>query len=479
MRVSCLTVVLIMTLLAMRSFAQPDARPGEPVVRYDGYRVVSIVIRDFRDVRTLESIGIEPFGCEVRHDQANDFLVPPDRFDALVATGMPHVVTIHDLQPLIDAERARLSAPIARDASWFQDYKNLSAVEDYMDELAALRPDLVTQIDLGISLEGRPIKGLRISNDAVDLGRCKPAILLNSIQHAREWITVMNAMFVADHLVRNYDDDAYVRFLTDNAVFYIVPVMNPDGYVHTWTVNRFWRKNRRPNPGGSFGVDLNRNWGYQWGLSLPGGAGGSPFGSSDVYWGTGPFSEPETQRVRDFVLTHPEIKAHNDIHSYGQMILWSWGWSPTPIFNAPEWNDIGQEMNARINAVHGKTYTYGPIYTVIYPVSGSSVDWFYGTRSGILSMSYELRGPNFAPPPSEILLCAQEILPATHFQAEAMIDRYRFIADWNRDCSHDIVDLLDFIADFDAQDPRCDLVPDGDLDILDILEFIQLFSEAR
>lgn len=466
------------TLTACSGFGQPDALPGEPVVRYDGHRVVSVTLRDVRDVRTLEAIGIEPFVCELRHDMLNDFRVPPGRYQALLESGIPHEVVVENLQVLVDAERARLRGPQPRNASWFDDFKNLPAIESYMTELAALRPDLVTEIDLGDSLQGRPIRGLRIANDASDPGRCKPAILLNSVQHAREWITVMNNVFVADHLVRNYATDAYIQHLVDNADFYIIPVVNPDGYVYTWTTERFWRKNRRENAGGSFGVDLNRNWGYQWGISLPGGAGGNSNGLSEVYWGTGPFSEPETQRLRDFVQSRPEIKAHNDIHSYGQLILWSWGWTPSPIQHQPEWSEIGQRMRLLIQQVHGRSYTPGPIYTAIYPVSGSSVDWFYG-ELGALSLSYELRGPGFAPPAGEILLCAQETLPATLYQAEAMIERFQFVADWNRDCIHDIVDFLEFFADFGDHSPRSDLNGDGELDILDLLDFFQLFSEGR
>ncbi len=70
-------------------------------------------------------------------------------------------------------------------------------------------------------------------------------------------------------LIRNYGTDPTLTGMLDRAVYYIVPLSNPDGYVYTWTTDRLWRKNRRTNGGGSFGVDLNRNWGYQWGASFP------------------------------------------------------------------------------------------------------------------------------------------------------------------------------------------------------------------
>lgn len=458
--------------------AQPDARPGDPVVRYDNHRIVTITPRNPRDLLTLDALGIEHMGCEIRRDQPADFRVPPDRFDALVASDIPFTVTVQNLQAVIDAESARLLAPRPRTASWFDDYKNLAAVEAYMAELAALRPDLVTLFDIGHSIEGRPIRAMRIANDAADLGRCKPAMLLNATQHAREWITVMNAMYVADQLVRLEGSDAYVTNLLAGADFIIVPVANPDGYVHTWTTERFWRKNRRPNAGGSFGVDNNRNWGYKWGVPGLGWAAGSDDPESSIYWGTGPFSEPETQALRDLVLARPEIKGHNDIHSYGQLILWSWGWSPLPTPHQAQLAATGEAMRLAIRAVHGRNYQPGPIYSTIYAVSGSSVDWFYQEQK-VLSMSYELRGGSFNPPPNDILPCARETFPATCIQAEAMIARHQFLSDWNRDCIHDILDILDFIADLDAQDPRADLSPDGIVDILDFLTFIELFADER
>ncbi len=469
---------LLLAAATLVALAQPDARPGDPVVRYDNHRIVRITPRDARDLLTLESIGASHMGCEVRRDQPAEFRVPPDRMDALAASGIPFTVTIQNLQAVIDAESARLNAPQPRGVSWFDDYKNLADVEAYMAELAALRPDLVTLFDIGLTIEGRPIRAMRIANDAVDLGRCKPAMLLNATQHAREWITAMNAMYVADQLIRLHGTDAYTTDLLDNADFIIVPVSNPDGYVYTWTSERYWRKNRRPNASGSFGVDNNRNWGYKWGIPGLGWAAGSSTEESDIYWGTGPFSEPETQALRDLVIAHPEIKGHNDIHSYGQLILWSWGWSPLPTPHQAQLAATGDAMSDAVESVHGRFYRTGPIYTTIYAVAGSSVDWFYQEQK-ILSMSYELRGGGFNPPPTDILPGAQETFPATCLQAEAMVTRHQFLTDWNRDCIHDILDVLDFIADLDAQDPRADLSPDGIVDIVDFLTFIELFAEER
>lgn len=102
--------------------------------------------------------------------------------------------------------------------------------------------------------------------------------------------------------------------------WYIIPVQNPDGYEWTHTNDRLWRKNRRR--GFCRGVDLNRNYGYKWG-----GKGTSNNPCSEIYCGPGPFSEPETKAVRDFLASSAaNFKVSLSFHSYGQYILYPWGY---------------------------------------------------------------------------------------------------------------------------------------------------------
>ena len=77
--------------------------------------------------------------------------------------------------------------------------------------------------------------------------------------------------------------------------FYILPLVNPDGYEYSRTKDRLWRKNRRRHLGFR-GIDLNRNWGFKWG-----GAGISKRPWKEDYAGPKPFSEPETAAVSNFV----------------------------------------------------------------------------------------------------------------------------------------------------------------------------------
>ena len=106
--------------------------------------------------------------------------------------------------------------------------------------------------------------------------------------------------------------------------FYVLPVVNPDGYVYTWGTDRFWRGNRNKNytHNNCHGVDLNRNWGYHWGES---GVSNNP--CSDIYCGTGPFSEYESQNIKNYVeALSPKPVLGHCMHSYSQLWLWPYGY---------------------------------------------------------------------------------------------------------------------------------------------------------
>jgi hypothetical protein len=183
-------------------------------------------------------------------------------------------------------------------------------------------------------------------------------------------------------------------------------VLNPDGYVYNQQTNPngggFWRKNRRDNGDGSFGVDLNRNYGYQWGYDN---IGSDPTPSSETYRGTAPFSEPEIQAIRNFCESHNFYLALN-YHAHGELLIYPWGYIPnflTP--DAPIFTDLAIDMTQFNN------YQYGTgNQTVGYVVNGDSDDWMYGeqtTKNKIFAMTPEV-GTSFWPSQSQIYPIAQE-----------------------------------------------------------------------
>jgi carboxypeptidase B len=381
---------------------------GQPV-RFDGERVVRVMVHSSEQLALLLSMTDDVWS-EGATTGPIDVRMTPEQFTRLQTSGLKYRVLIQDLQAAIEQERA---GP-GRDT--FDHYMNLADNIAYLNSLVDLRPDLAQMFVVGQSIEGRDIAGIRITAPGPGT---KPGVLVHGAQHAREWIGVPVVVWTADKLVREYDTDPYIQGLVDNLEWYLIPVMNVDGYVYTWDVYRMWRKNRRVNPGGCIGVDLNRNWGYGWS-----GPGASSDPCSEEYYGTAPFSEPETQAIRDFILNHPNIMAFADLHSYSQIIHFPYSydyiWPPEP--DKSEYQYVVQHMAEMVQAVHGLSYDYGRSIDVVYQVSGASRDWVYGA-AGRYAIGTELRDTGahgFDLPPDQIIPQCEEYVPALMFFADYM-----------------------------------------------------------
>ncbi|MBL8878987.1 MAG: hypothetical protein JNG88_07690, partial [Phycisphaerales bacterium] len=378
------------------------------VVRYDGHKVVRAFLQDEQQLDFVRTItndiwshaeGVGPL----------EFRVDPSQFSVLASSGIEYEVLIDDVQTLIDAEQSIIIAG----GDPFTTYLPLADVEAYLQSLVNLRPDLAQPIVVGTSLEGRPMRGIRITGAGAGT---KPGIFFHGAQHCREWITVPATLHIADQLIRNYDTDPYIRRLVDRNEWFLLPVVNVDGYVFTWTTERLWRKNRRDNGDGTFGVDLNRNWGYQWGSNN----GSSGNTNSETYRGPSAFSEPETQALRDFIIAHNNLVGYCDTHSYSQLVLWPWGYTSDVTIDEPFFQSFGQTMANILAEPFGTQYVAGPVNTTIYPVSGGSVDWLYGAR-GIKAISTELRDTGefgFVLPADQITPQCIEMTPAMLYYAD-------------------------------------------------------------
>lgn len=463
-------LIALSTSVTPAQAAPPETTPHTPPA------IVELDIRSAADLARLAAVGGESLACEIRPGR-QEALVPLDALPVLEAAGLSPVLIHHDAHAAAQATRDRALATLARgEPDWWADFKPPQAIIDKMHEMQALRPDLVEIFEIGRSWEDRPILAMRITAPRAEGDPCRPAVLLNSLIHAREWITVMVNMWVAETLINGHGHDPYLTDLVERVEWIFVPILNPDGYEHTWTTNRFWRKNRRaPDPlFGEMGVDLNRNFSFMWGP----GRGSSNFPGSETYRGPAAFSEPESAALRDLAIATPQLRAHNDIHSFSEMVLFPSGWTPELSPDHPTFDALAQEMRTRILAYRGRNYTVGPVYTTIYPVRGGTVDYFYGDR-GVWSFSYELFGTSFNPPANQIRPNAEETLPATLLLGEFVAQAYPFRADLNRDCVHNFVDVAIFLNDYLAANPAADYDGSGALDFLDLARFIQDFSAGR
>jgi len=234
-------------------------------------------------------------------------------------------------------------------------------------------PDLAKVYDIGDSLESRNIYALKISDNVLFDEDEAEALFLGG-HHAREWISVEVPFLLGKYLLENYHLDASIQNLVDQSEIWIVPLVNPDGLEYSIHFYRYWRKNRRDNGDGTYGVDLNRNYGYQWGYDNN---GSSPSTGSDVYRGTAPFSEPESQAIRDLYAQHNFLNLVS-YHSYSQVILYPWGHTFQPTDQDALLNELAGNMSQRMQAVNGRYYSFGQGSGSLYTTNGTTTDWSFG-----------------------------------------------------------------------------------------------------
>lgn len=268
-----------------------------------------------------------------------------------------------------------------------KNYHTYEQITSTLQELVRLNPDIARLQSIGKTVENRDIWALQINSSVKSLDHAasnKPGAIFMGNHHAREHLSVEVPLMLAQYLL-THRNEPKISSLLNTRDIWILPMINPDGAEFDIADGdyRYWRKNRRDNGDGTFGVDLNRNYGYKWGTG-----GSDSDSSSDIYMGTAPFSEPETQAVRDFVSSHPNAKVLLTFHSYSELILYPWGHSETGIDNAQD-RAVFEKM-AQTMALWNH---YKPEQSSdLYVTSGDTTDWAYGEK-GIFAFTFEL-SPN-------------------------------------------------------------------------------------
>jgi hypothetical protein len=237
--------------------------------------------------------------------------------------------------------------------------------------------DTMIRVDsVGASVEGRPILAVKIGPAGDDPER--PNVLFMGTHHAREWISTAVAM----RLIRWLADSGGGILATRDV--WVIPVENPDGYQYSFTTDRWWRKNRRPNSNGSYGVDPNRNYPAFWGADD---YGSSALQYAETYRGTSPGSEPETQAVMAFHAAHPPVVSLS-YHSYSGLVLYPYGFRAGQLppdlerYRALAGTDIAPTIWDSVPGSPFDRYHPGPGWN-LYTTNGEYTDWAYSAHRTI------------------------------------------------------------------------------------------------
>ena len=294
-----------------------------------------------------------------------------------------------------------------------QQYSSYNECVDFFESAQKSNPDLFKVESIGKTWEDRDIIAVSISNN-VNTHLDKPALFYTGTIHAREWIGIELSLSFAKYILDHIDYDPQLNAILDRSTLYMVPCANPDGFEYSRNHFSFWRKNRRKNADGSFGVDLNRNFSV--------GFSPNKNTTSNVYSGPSAFSEPETAALRDFVLKHKNITIALDYHSQGNVFFPAHNFIHEDAIDAIDLNLLASNMAEEIKKESGREYGVHMGKPPVHLISGSGREFYYSL--GALSLVAEVGTRNISDYLEHMSEHVDENIPALMF-ALSEVNNYK------------------------------------------------------
>ncbi|WP_415396674.1 M14 family zinc carboxypeptidase [Sulfurimonas sp. CS5] len=266
-----------------------------------------------------------------------------------------------------------------------QQYSSYDECVEFFKQAQITNPDLFKVESIGKTWEDREIIAVSITKN-IDKHLEKPALFYTGTIHAREWIGIELSLSFAKYILDHIDYDPQLNAILDRSTLYMVPCANPDGFEYSRNHFSFWRKNRRKNADGSFGVDLNRNFsiGFTPNKDM----------TSNVYSGVSAFSEPETAALRDFVTSHKNITIALDYHSQGNVFFPAHNFMHEDAIDAIDLNLLASNMAEEIRKESGREYGVHMGKPPVSLISGSGREFYY--EQGALSLVVEVGTRNIS-----------------------------------------------------------------------------------
>ena len=395
------------------------AAGGSTKAAEEKVQVVDVAAKSLARRNDLQKLGLD---LTEHGDRDSVEVVLHSRADAakLKSKGFDYTVRIADLEARSEANAAadRRYATSTEESglpSGSTGYRHLADYELEMKELALRYPTMVKPLTLNHKTAlGRDVQGIEIARNAAFVNDGKPIFLNMGVHHAREWPSSEHAIEWAYDLLTNYGSSERTTRLVDATRNIVVPIVNVDGFnisreapdfpsetefgLFSYEMKRkncdisdntpaFYRTGPcdNNNAGRLRGTDPNRNYGGFWG-----GGGASTNWSSDTYRGDGPFSEPETQNIRELQATRNITNLITN-HTFSNLLL-----RPPAIADVgfphdePQYEALGARM-----ASHND-YANIPSFG-LYDTSGGTEDWTFWT-AGSLGFTFEIGPDEFHPP---------------------------------------------------------------------------------
>ncbi|KAF2400822.1 hypothetical protein EJ06DRAFT_493346 [Trichodelitschia bisporula] len=424
-------------------------------------------------------LGLLPTSLQRAHTQ----LIPSSSLVAAVAASRPQTASLHDIlsgarpsEPtspfpppsrritsLHDAQTPLRDPEAEGKDLFFADYRPLSVITPWMALLASMFPTHVSLITIGTSYEGRPIQGLRIGvrpppsppSDPLDPPEPqepRKTLLITGGLHAREWVSVSSVTYIAYRAALLYSKSPlWTRLLTHYDLIFL-PVLNPDGYVHSWTTDRLWRKNRQPTSMRfCAGLDLDRSFGFMWERNDAGAS--NP--CSESFPGEAAWDGVEARALADWARNatlsgETRFVALLDLHSYSQQVLYPYSYSCAawpPSLEDLEELALGLAKAMR-GAPHGRPYNVlsaceGNVAVAkrgagavrlprIERGGGAALDWFYHELKTPFAFQVKLRDVGsygFLLPRGNIIPQGREVLSAVEYMGRWLMGELGFEAE--------------------------------------------------
>ncbi|KAF3001142.1 hypothetical protein G7054_g5524 [Neopestalotiopsis clavispora] len=338
------------------------------------------------------------------------------------------------------------------DDLFFKDYQPLETISSWMQYFASMfkyqKEGLVSLISIGKSFEGRDIPALRLGLDTQRHHTKKTprkTILITGGMHAREWISVSTVNYLANMFASKVGKDDVVDAMLKHFDIVFVPILNPDGYEYTWTVDRLWRKSRQvTNMRYCHGYDLDHSFGYGWNAVEH---QGDP--CSESYGGNEPFQAVEASQLARWAANETkhnvDFVAYIDLHSYSQQILWPYAYScDAKVPNLENMQEVAMNIAKYMRLLGtGEYYSVGSACESavsssvpaeetaesvqkrrIEAAGGAAIDYFHHDLNARYSFQIKLRDTGsygFLLPRDNIVPVGDEVFEAVRFLGDYML----------------------------------------------------------